>query len=213
MFVSNRRYVIASLIAVTLIALAALIVPYPVSGEPVQTIAPVAEPSVQASVEVPAKVECPTRKDHRQLLRKTVRYSSASGDYHARPLSEGRTHKLAMMRKCQKEHGSRSVVKQMRADYDKRIRAWRFHRYIDHITPYGKWAIPSYIVFRESRYNRCAKNPNSTAGGYYQFLYSTWRAYGGGSHGAACAPDWEQHQVAHRAWAGGSGSSHWALTR
>lgn len=84
-------------------------------------------------------------------------------------------------------------------------------------TPYGKWAIPAYIVMRESGGSRTARNATSTAGGYYQFIDSTWYAYGGtrynDSHPAAVAPAAEQHCVAHRAWAGGSGSGHWALTR
>ena len=43
----------------------------------------------------------------------------------------------------------------------------------------GPYAIPTYIVICESGGNYRALNPSSGAGGAYQILPSTWRAYGG----------------------------------
>jgi hypothetical protein len=104
-----------------------------------------------------------------------------------------------------------------------RKKRWRKHVYVDAITPYGAYAIPGYIVMRESHGDPCAANSQSTAGGLYQFIDSTFYSYGGSgnwgpivggySHPAACAPVPMQDEVAFRAWAGGSGSSHWAQTR
>src|SRR4029077_17777237 len=44
----------------------------------------------------------------------------------------------------------------------------------------GPYSIPTYIVMCESGGNYHALNPSSGAGGAYQILPSTWRAYGGG---------------------------------
>ena len=43
----------------------------------------------------------------------------------------------------------------------------------------GPYSIPTYIVMCESGGNYRALNPSSGAGGAYQILPSTWRAYGG----------------------------------
>jgi hypothetical protein len=89
------------------------------------------------------------------------------------------------------------------------------------LTPYdcgshGSFAVPCTIVSRESGYNPRAKNPDSSAGGYYQVIDSTWAAYGGSDnscyHVAACAPIDEQHRVAASIWDGGAGASHWSET-
>jgi len=44
---------------------------------------------------------------------------------------------------------------------------------------FGDWAIPQAIVLCESGGNYSALNPSSGAGGAYQILPSTWKAYGG----------------------------------
>lgn len=96
----------------------------------------------------------------------------------------------------------------------------RLEQRIAAVTPYscgshGRFAIPCYIVARESGFNPRAENPVSSAGGYYQILNTTWAAVGGQPNGcyhvAACASPTEQHEVAARLWAGGAGASHWAL--
>lgn len=71
----------------------------------------------------------------------------------------------------------------------------------------GPYAIPTYIVMCESGGNYRALNPSSGAGGAYQILPSTWRAYGGKGlpHLASKA---EQDRIAAMIWRD-SGSSAW----
>jgi septal ring factor EnvC (AmiA/AmiB activator) len=63
----------------------------------------------------------------------------------------------------------------------------------------GPYAIPTYIVMCESGGNYRALNPSSGAGGAYQILPSTWRAYGGRGlpHQASKA---EQDRIAAIIW-------------
>jgi septal ring factor EnvC (AmiA/AmiB activator) len=72
----------------------------------------------------------------------------------------------------------------------------------------GPYAIPTYIVMCESGGNYSALNPSSGAGGAYQILPSTWRAYGGEGlpHQASKA---EQDRIAAMIWAD-SGPSAWS---
>jgi septal ring factor EnvC (AmiA/AmiB activator) len=72
----------------------------------------------------------------------------------------------------------------------------------------GPYAIPTYIVMCESGGNYSALNASSGAGGAYQILPSTWRAYGGEGlpHQALKA---EQDRIAAMIWAD-SGPSAWA---
>lgn len=51
------------------------------------------------------------------------------------------------------------------------------HHLVQKWTPEGRWAIPGYIVECESHGNPHALNQSSGAGGAYQALPSTWRAY------------------------------------
>jgi septal ring factor EnvC (AmiA/AmiB activator) len=72
----------------------------------------------------------------------------------------------------------------------------------------GPYAIPTYIVMCESGGNYHALNSSSGAGGAYQILPSTWRAYGG--QGAPQnAPKAEQDRIAAQIWRD-SGPSAWA---
>jgi peptidoglycan hydrolase CwlO-like protein len=72
----------------------------------------------------------------------------------------------------------------------------------------GPYAIPTYIVICESGGNYHALNASSGAGGAYQILPSTWRAYGG--QGAPQdAPKAEQDRIAAEIWAD-SGPSAWS---
>jgi septal ring factor EnvC (AmiA/AmiB activator) len=72
----------------------------------------------------------------------------------------------------------------------------------------GPYAIPTYIVMCESGGNYSALNPSSGAGGAYQILPSTWRAYGGQGlpHQASKA---EQDRIAAMIWRD-SGPSAWS---
>ncbi len=166
---------------------------------------------------VPKQKPCPTRWDHRKLLRKALRYRVRGVDYTADAIHEWPMKMAGRARGCARERHNWSALRQEKHDLKVRLKTYWFYKHIDQITPYGAYAIPAYIVMRESRGDPCARNSSSTAGGLYQFLDGTWYAYGGSSNGtsypAACAPAWEQHEVAARAWAGGAGSSHWALTR
>lgn len=72
----------------------------------------------------------------------------------------------------------------------------------------GPYAIPTYIVMCESGGNYAALNPSSGAGGAYQILPSTWRAYGGQGLPHQ-APKEEQDRIAAQIWAD-SGPSAWS---
>jgi septal ring factor EnvC (AmiA/AmiB activator) len=72
----------------------------------------------------------------------------------------------------------------------------------------GPYAIPTYIVMCESGGNYRAYNASSGAGGAYQILPSTWRAYGG--QGAPQdASKAEQDRIAAEIWAD-SGPGAWS---
>jgi len=70
----------------------------------------------------------------------------------------------------------------------------------------GDWAIPEAIVMCESGGNFSALNPSSGAGGAYQILPSTWKAYGGKGLPHQ-APPAEQHRIAAQIWADSGGSA------
>lgn len=72
---------------------------------------------------------------------------------------------------------------------------------------FGDWAIPEAIVMCESGGNFKALNPASGAGGAYQILPSTWKAYGGKGLPHQASPA-EQHAIAAQIWAD-SGPSAW----
>jgi peptidoglycan hydrolase CwlO-like protein len=72
----------------------------------------------------------------------------------------------------------------------------------------GPYAIPTYIVMCESGGNYHAVNASSGAGGAYQILPSTWRAYGGQGL-PQDAPKAEQDRIAAMIWRD-SGPSAWS---
>jgi septal ring factor EnvC (AmiA/AmiB activator) len=72
----------------------------------------------------------------------------------------------------------------------------------------GPYSIPTYIVMCESGGNYHALNASSGAGGAYQILPSTWRAYGGQGE-PQDAPKEEQDRIAAEIWAD-SGPSAWS---
>ena len=72
----------------------------------------------------------------------------------------------------------------------------------------GPYAIPTDIVMCESGGNYRALNPSSGAGGAYQILPSTWRAYGGQGLPHQASPV-EQDRIAAMIWRE-SGPSPWS---
>lgn len=70
------------------------------------------------------------------------------------------------------------------------------------------YSIPSRVVQCESKGNYSAVNSSSGAGGAYQILPSTWRAYGG-SGSPQNASKSQQDAIAAKIWAA-SGSSAWS---
>ncbi len=74
-------------------------------------------------------------------------------------------------------------------------------------TSTGGYSIPSSIVMCESGGNYSAVNPSSGAGGAYQILPSTWRAYGGQGL-PQDAPKAQQDRIASQIYAS-QGSSAW----
>jgi hypothetical protein len=65
----------------------------------------------------------------------------------------------------------------------------------------GQYAIPSSIVMCESGGDYGAVNQKSGAGGAYQILPSTWRAYGGSGSPQNASPA-EQDRIAAKVWRG-----------
>lgn len=68
------------------------------------------------------------------------------------------------------------------------------------------------IIACESGGDARAQNPSSTASGLYQFINSTWKAYGGSTARAKDASVSEQRRVAERAFAA-EGYGPWAASR
>lgn len=140
---------------------------------------------------------------YKHAVRRAWRFSVTSvGDYHAgpRPSSERLT-RLRDLRRCHTERTHRLMYRMAKH----RAARWRFHRYIDRITPYGEWAIPGSIVMCESGGVYTKWNyGGSGASGAYQAMQRTWLHFGGGrwaTH-AAYAPPFAQHIVAGRIWRG-----------
>jgi septal ring factor EnvC (AmiA/AmiB activator) len=74
---------------------------------------------------------------------------------------------------------------------------------------FGDFAIPQSIVMCESSGNYGAVNPNSGAGGAYQFLPDTYKGLGGKYAAPNLAPKWEQDRLAAKLWNGGQGAGNW----
>jgi resuscitation-promoting factor RpfA len=72
----------------------------------------------------------------------------------------------------------------------------------------------SAVIACESGGNAKAQNPSSTASGLFQFLDSSWRAYGGGKYAARAkdATPAQQYEIANHAYAQ-SGLTPWAASR
>lgn len=75
----------------------------------------------------------------------------------------------------------------------------------------GGWSLPSYIVQCESGGNYSAVNPSTGAGGAYQIMPSTWRAYGG-SGSPQSASKQQQDAIASKIYHS-QGSSPWSCAK
>jgi peptidoglycan hydrolase-like protein with peptidoglycan-binding domain len=73
------------------------------------------------------------------------------------------------------------------------------------------YSLPSYIVQCESQGNYHAVNSSTGAGGAYQIMPSTWRAYGG-SGSPQSAPKAEQDRIASKIYQS-QGSSPWSCAK
>lgn len=138
----------------------------------------------------------------------------AKGVYAREKVSKRAHARLKRMHECQ--HSWRARIRVGKIHYY--LKAKRKQRKLSEAcTPFGQWAIPAYIVMRESGGRNVQEASGaSDASGYYQILDSTWLGAGGRDRGvnyqAMHAPKAEQDCVAHRLWNGGN-NNHWALTR
>lgn len=85
------------------------------------------------------------------------------------------------------------------ADTHKQVEKRQERHYLKKILVFDGWAIPRYIVMCESGGKFKAVNPSSGAGGAYQIMPATWRAYGGRGLPQNARP-YVQHKIAHRIW-------------
>lgn len=70
------------------------------------------------------------------------------------------------------------------------------------------WAIPAYVVARESGCQNVPNEQGSGCDGYYQICAATWDGYGGYDD-ALSAPKEVQDAKAAELWDGGNGCRHW----
>ena len=200
MLTTTRRLLIA--------VIAAIFIPAALAGGQGPPPPPAAPAAVSAAQVVDPR--CPrglhSVADYRGYASRVYRRDTVSRDAHRR---------LAYMLKCQH---SRWATR-MAARYHARFKTAREHRQQSAAcTPFGKWAIPPYIVMRESGGRNVPEASGaSDASGFYQILSSTWVGAGGPDlkgvrHVAMAFPKRVQDCVAHRLWNGGN-NNHWALTR
>jgi len=132
--------------------------------------------------------------------------------YHRSSVSKRARRKIRRMASCSY---SEEAARNMRRLRSRQARAREERVNADECTPFGDWAIPPYIVMRESRGRNVPNSSGSDASGFYQIMRSTWINFGGRVRGvryeAMAAPKSEQDCVAERIWA--NGSQHWAATR
>jgi len=110
-----------------------------------------------------------------------------------------------MMRSCVKHAHDHVAYRKMWRYWRHRRSRWRFYHSIDLITPYGKWAIPWYIVECESHGSWSAYNPSGAAGPY-QIMASWGRPF----PARTVAQMAVHHEIAARIWRGGAGASNWS---
>lgn len=133
--------------------------------------------------------------------------------YEREKVSKRALRRIVRMRSCSRnERAERNILRYQRRQGELR----RERQMSERCTPFGDWAIPSYIVYRESRGQNVPNQQGSDASGFYQIMRSTWIAFGGPviegvSYLAMAFPKPVQDCVAARIWS--DGSQHWAATR
>lgn len=180
----------------------------PVPAQQTQTVA-------TTTATPPPKPPCSyKRSTYRWYVRHAFRYSSSGGNYVAFPVRKHYVHRATEIRHCAKILGQPHAYHAMLHSWNVRKRSWHFYAYIDSITPYGEWAIPSYIVMCESGgvYSKWNLG-GSGASGAYQIMSGTWARWGGNrwASAAAYAPPYAQHIVARRIWFG-QGAAAWSCS-
>lgn len=195
MFTTTRRALTLATIAV------AVLIPATAGGDP-------APPSAPTMAVQTADTKCP------RGLHSIADYRWYGGRAYKRERVSRRAHlRLAYMLKCQHSAPALRLV----ARYHKRFKAARVQRQREAAcTPYGEWAIPGYIVMRESGGRNVPNRQGSDASGFYQILRSTWLGAGGpnipGVRFLAMAfAKGVQDCIANRLYR--QSPNHWALTR
>lgn len=116
-----------------------------------------------------------------------------------------------------REYRDREAIRELVVVY----RRWLAGLRAMSVTPFvgsdcpGRWAIPTSIVWRESRCQSTARNPSSSAGGAYQMVSRSrdWALRSAGLNQyvgtpAEALPLWVQHAAAHQLWL--NSPCHWA---
>lgn len=153
-----------------------------------------------------ARPSCPTAHQHNVLVRRTFRYSTAGGNFVARPVGKHKVKRLGSMRSCAKHIGEKNKHRVELRYYRSQARTWRWVHHIDVITPYGKWAIPPVIVMCESGGLWWKSNPSGARGPYELLGHGEpWPA----NTSQAQA---EHHEIAHELY-DSAGTSPWNASR
>lgn len=199
MLTTTRRLIVVA-------TAAAALVPAAIAGG--QDPAPT-PPAASSAVELVDR-KCPRG---RHSVKGYRAYATAA--YKREKISRLAHRKLRYMAKCQHSAWGRQ---QARKVHDRLIARRRDRQRQEACTPFGEWAIPGYIVMRESRGRNVPNQQGSDASGFYQILRSTWLNAGGPNLPgvrflAMSFPKGVQDCVAHRLATrlGGIGV-HWALT-
>lgn len=157
----------------------------------------------------PAPTPAPLRNGCEVLYKARYHRRYVESVYRRPVISKQARQKMIRLTKCQRTKNLERRAKK----FERKQRALRRYRIaLDRVTPFGNWAIPSYIVMCESGGNFRSvntSNPNRPAGAY-QIITSTWSAHGGRrfAWAADAASPLAQHIIAGRIWRSG-GASQW----
>lgn len=116
------------------------------------TLAAIFSSGATAAAQGPLEqVSCQTVRAHNQLAKRVLRadVGGRGGDFHGHKPTDRQLARLGSMRACMKRT-DRAKYRLARGAWEKRAAINREYRYLDAITPYGEWAVPEYIILRES---------------------------------------------------------------